>query len=616
MGGENEVAPMPELHFKGKEYVFNHHLAVPHRPLVAHPDKSVSANSGDGDRQGDAADGNLIIHGDNLHALKALLPRYAGKVDCIFIDPPYNTGNESWNYNDNVNSPVMQEWLDGNPVNKEDMLRHDKWCCMMYPRLKLLHELLSEQGSLWMTLDDHEIHRARMIMDEIFGEECFIASAIWQTRKSPDNDETFLTPIHNYVVCYAKKRDQLVFNHLSRTAETDDRYDNLDNDPRGPWTSSDLTRREFREHDYYPIKLPSGREVTPAAGRSWSVPKESFLRLKADNRIWFGRNGNAMPRRKRFLTEVAAGIVATSIWETKVFGGTQEAKRLISQIFFDEKDIFQTPKPVSLIQRILALSTTENATILDSFAGSGTTAHAVLSQNAKDGGNRHFILVECEDFADSLTAERVRRIINGYEFQGTVKEELLREKISWSNFSRERAHRKILDQVQAIENLDSGEFDKIRKTIKDGELIVTGEKKIIDKAEGLGGGFTYYTLGDPLDLDKMLTGESLPDYASIGAWLFHTATGEPLNHEGIRENDHYLGESAAFHVWLIYQPNRDFLKSRDSALTLDFAKAIAKDKNKRHLVFASSRFVSNKTLSPLGVEFAPLPFALYRLEKE
>ena len=253
---------------------------------------------------------------------------------------------------------------------------------------------------------------------------------------------------------------------------------------------------------------------------------------------------------------------------------------------------------------------------LDSFAGSATTAQAVLAQNAKDGGNRQFILVECEDYADSLTAERVRRVINGYEFQGVQKEELLREKITWSKFSGEQARRKILDQVQAIENLDSSGFETVKKTIKDGELIVTGENRISEKVEGLGGGFTYYTLGDPLDLNKMLTGENLPDYANIGAWLFHTATGEPLTQENISEKDCYLGESAAFHVWLIYQPNLKFLKSRESALTLDFAEKIAKRKGKRHLVFASSRFVSNKTLFPLGVEFAPLPFALYRLEKE
>jgi len=170
--------------------------------------------------------------------------------------------------------------------------------------------------------------------------------------------------------------------------------------------------------------------------------------------------------------------------------------------------------------------------------------------------------------------------------------------------------------VQSIENLDASRFDAIRKTVKDGELIVTGEKKVTKKVEGLGGGFTYYSLGDPLDLDKMLTGESLPDYASIGAWLFHTATGEPLDPKGIKETEWYLGDSAAFHVWLVYKPELDFLKSRDAALTLTLAEKIARKKDKQNLVFAPARFVPNKMLLPLGVEYAPLPFALYRFEKD
>lgn len=610
---------MPELHFKGKEYVFNHHLTVPHRPLVAHPDKSVSANPEDEDRQGGAAHGNLIIHGDNLHALKALLPRYAGKVDCIFIDPPYNTGNESWNYNDNVNSPILREWLDGNPVNKEDMLRHDKWCCMMYPRLKLLHELMSEYGSLWMTLDDNENHRARMILDEIFGEENFVATCIWQKVFSPKNTAKHFSEDHDYLIVYAKQKTSWIPSLLPRTDQMEERFSNPDSDSRGAWSSSDMAARNFYSEGRYPVTCPSGRVLSgPPPGTYWRVKESKFKELNNDNRIWWGKDGNNVPRIKRFLSDVREGKVPQTLWKWKEVGHTQDAKKEILRVmnFGSQDDVFITPKPMALVKRVLHLATNEDSIILDSFAGSGTTGHAVLSQNAKDGGNRRFILVECEDYAESLTAERIRRAINGYEFQGTEKEELLREKITWSNFSRERAHRKILDKVQTIENLDSGKFDEIRKSVKDSELIVTGEKKVTDKVEGLGGSFTYYTLGDPLDLDKMLTGESLPDYASIGAWLFHTATGESLNHEGIRESDHYLGESAAFHVWLIYQPDRDFLKSRDSALTLDFAKAIAKDKSKRHLVFASSRFVSNKTLSPLGVEFAPLPFALYRLEKE
>ncbi len=600
---------MPELHFKGKEYVFNHHLTVPHRPLVAHPDKSVSANPEDGDWQEGATDGNLIIHGDNLHALKALLPRYAGKVDCIFIDPPYNTGNESWNYNDNVNSPILREWLDGNPVNKEDMLRHDKWCCMMYPRVKLLHELLAEHGSFWMTLDDNEIHRARMIMDEIFGEESFAACIEWQHSEQGKGYTDVFSVHHNHILVYGKPLFKVL--GLKRLEEHNVNYSNPDNDPKGDWRLGDVRNSLNRDNLKYNITTPSGKTITPPK-KGWRWKYETLQKKIDLGEIRFVENETKLQRRIYLRDQERRA--AETIWFSSEVGTTRDANAELKRIFGVPP--LETVKPVKLIQRILEIAIEEDGLVLDSFAGSGTTAHAVLSENVKDGGNRQFILVECEDYADQLTAERVRRVINGYKFQGTQKEELLRKKITWSNFSGEQAHRKILDQVQSIRNLDSGNFDEIKRTIKDGELIVTGEKKITDKAEGLGGGFTYYTLGDPLDLDKMLTGESLPDYASIGAWLFHTATGEPLNHEGIRESDHYLGESTAFHVWLIYQPDRDFLKSRDSALTLDFAKAIAKDENKRHLVFASSRFVSNKTLLPLGVEFAPLPFALYRLEKE
>ncbi|MCB1782303.1 MAG: site-specific DNA-methyltransferase, partial [Candidatus Competibacteraceae bacterium] len=187
---------MPELDFKGKEFVYNHHLAIPHRPLIPHPDQSIGAPR---------LDGNLIIHGDNLHALKSLLPMYAGKVDCIFIDPPYNTGNEGWCYNDNVNSPMLRDWLNSNPVSIEDGLRHDKWLCMMWPRLRLLHELLSETGSLWMTLDDNEIHRARMMLDEVFKrEEAFAACIVWQKKYATANDQTGIAPVHDYLLVYQK----------------------------------------------------------------------------------------------------------------------------------------------------------------------------------------------------------------------------------------------------------------------------------------------------------------------------------------------------------------------------------------------------------------------------
>jgi adenine-specific DNA-methyltransferase len=600
---------MPELHFKGKEYVYNHHLNVPFRPLLAQLDKSIGEDSG-----------NLIIHGDNLHALKALLPRYAGKVDCIFIDPPYNTGNENWCYNDNVNSPIMRDWLNSNPVNKEDMLRHDKWLAMMWPRLKLLHELLAETGSFWMTLDDNEVHRARMMLDEIFGEDNFVATCIWHKNYSPKPSAQFFSEDHDYLIVYAKNKVVWRPNLLERTDDMDARYANPDNDSRGLWKPGDLSARNYYGEGTYAITCPSGRVIDePPGGNYWRVSKTKLEEMDKDGRIWWGQEGNNVPSIKRFITEVKEGRVPQTLWEYADVGHTQDAKKELLSIFnfANSDEVFVTPKPVALVARILELSASEDSLILDSFAGSATTAHAVLAQNAKDGGNRKFILVECEDYADTLTAERVRSVINGYEFEGNQKEELYREKINWTNFSKEGPHHKLLQHVQSIKNIDGLRFDNIKKEIKDGELIVTGENKITERVPGLGGGFTFYTLGEPLDIDKILTGETLPDYQALGAWLFHTATGQPLNTEQTDASRWYLGSSNSYHVWLIYRPDLDFLKSPQAALTLSVAEAIAQTyQDKPHLVFAAAKYAPNRLLLPLGVEYAPLPFALYRMEKD
>lgn len=258
--------------------------------------------------------------------------------------------------------------------------------------------------------------------------------------------------------------------------------------------------------------------------------------------------------------------------------------------------------------------------MLDSFAGTGPTAHAVLAANAKDGGNRRFILVECESYADTLTAERVRRVINGYSFQGTQREELHRERLTFTSLKKSD---KLLHHVESIKHLDGHRFDRIKAEVKDGELIVTGEREVTQKTEGLGGDFTYCTLGAAVEMDKLLTGENLPAFDQLGALLFHMATNQarpiaaaPEEVAGVG----YLGASSAQHLWLIYRPDLDFLKSRDAALTLSRAKSIAAAKpDKPHLVFAPSRFVSQRILEEAGlparVEFAPLPFALYRVER-
>jgi adenine-specific DNA-methyltransferase len=595
---------MPEMHFKGKEFVYNHHLTVPYRPLVPNSGKSVG---------GTEMNGNLIIHGDNLHALKALLPLYARKVDCIFIDPPYNTGNENWNYNDNVNSPMMREWLSSNPVNKEDMLRHDKWLCMMYPRLVLMRELLSESGSLWMTLDDNEIHRARSIMDEIFGEENFVACISWEKRYTRSNNANMFYSLKDYVLVYRKSELLSSIKEL-RTGKADSMYSNPDGDSRGAWSTSSYVNpaiREERPNLCYAIENPFTGEKVEHPTHAWKYSKEENARHILEKRLWWGLNGDAKyPRLKLFLAE-AEQLVPVDVWDYETTGTTDEGGEEVKRIFGSA--IFDNPKPTRLIERILKMLPKSDATILDSFAGSGTTAHAVLDMNKKDGGDRRFILIEFEDYADTITAERVRQVINGYEFVGTQREELYHENISLTTLKRPD---KLLDQIASIEHLDGHRFDNIRKEIKNGILTVTGERQVAERAEGLGGRFTFCTLGEPVDLDKMLTGENLPSYKAIGSWLFHTATGEALDPARVDESQWFLGESSGFYVWLVYQPKLDFLKSREAALTLNLAEKIAEArKGKRHLVFAPAKFVPNKTLLPLGVEYAPLPFALYRVGK-
>ena len=599
---------MPELNFKGKEFVYNHHLSIPHRPLVPDADKSIG---------GTRLDGNLIIHGDNLHALKSLLPMYAGKVDCVFIDPPYNTGNEGWCYNDNVNSPMMQQWLSENPVGIEDGLRHDKWCAMMWPRLRLLYELLSEEGSIWITLDDNEVHRARMMLDAIFEEENFVADISWIKRYTRSNNAKMFYSLKDHLLVY-RKSNTLDLIKEPRSISADSGYSNPDNDPRGLWMTSSYVNPatcEQRPNLCYEIYNPFLGKMISHPTHAWKYSVTEHEKHVAENRLWWGKDGYVKyPRLKIFLNE-AELMVPVDVWDYSEVGSSDDGSKEVKRTFGSA--VFDNPKPVNLIRKIISIVLPKNAVFLDSFAGSGTTAHAVLAANKKDGGNRKFILVECEEYANKLTAERVRRVINGYGYQGTQREELLKKSLTFTDLKKAD---KLLSTIEGIENLESHRFDKIEKKVKDGELLVEGVKKITDRVEGLGGSFTYCTLGEAIEMDKMLTGENLPDFEQLGSLLFHMATNEAMLPDAVVLNDGhgYLGESSSFHVWLIYKPDLDFLKSRDAALTLTKAKKFAEQKpGKRHLVFAPAKFVSQKMLDEenVPVEFAPLPWALYRIER-
>ena len=596
---------MSELNFKGKEFVFNHHLTVPHRPLVPDAEKSV------GDSR---LDGNLIIQGDNMHALKALLPLYSGRVDCVFIDPPYNTGHEDWSYNDNLSSPMIQEWLKSNPIGIEDGLRHDKWCAMMWPRLRLLHDLLSEQGSIWITLDDNEVHRARLMLDAIFGEDCCVGQLAWQKRTSREN-RAVISPSFDHILVYSKSLPDTwkLYRNLLSGDETEP-ASNTDNDPRGPWDSVPFSAQGFRKNQVYEIKTPTGKVLLPPKGRCWGATELEFEKLKAAKLIYWPKDGDGRPRVKQFTRK---GLVPDTLWMASEVGDTEGSKKLLMEIFSDQDLTFHAPKPHQLIERIINIATKDDSIVLDSFAGSGSTAHGVLSANSKDQGSRRFILVECEGYADTLTAERVRRVINGYGYRGSQRTELMSKKLTFTDLKKAD---QLLEQVASYENLQGHEFDAIEKKVKDGVLVVEGVKNISERTDGLGGSFTYCTLGEAVDLNRLLEGKTLPSFEQLGSLLYHMATNEAVRPADISVKDGhgYLGESSAFHVWLIYEPDLAFLKSRDAALTMAKAQALAQEKpGKRHLVFAPAKFVSQKLLdeAQVPVEFAPLPWALYRAEK-
>lgn len=573
---------MPTLNWIGKDKVVNHHLDVPFRTLEK---KYTFASEGQDDG------GNMIIHGDNLDALKALLPKYEGRVKCIYIDPPYNTGNEGWVYNDNVNDPKIRKWL-GEVVGKEgeDLSRHDKWLCMMYPRLKLLHRLLAEDGVILVSIDDVEYANLKLICDEIFGLNCFVSNISWQRTYSTRNDSKGIVNEVEHVLVYSKQPDWNP-NKLPRTAEMDSLYKNPDNDIK-PWASDNPFAPGAATHQgmVYAIQNPfTGELIYPTNGRCWTFGQEQMLdymnawcsyelRLldDADRRavicgvtaeevrenvmgimlaeplgvsaakarqvlkrgqwpkFYFTKNGNGGIRRKTYLENVG-GKVPTNLWEYEEVGHTDEAKKTLLAIF-DGKVPFDTPKPHRLLEFVLRIAGNGNTLILDSFAGSGTTAHAVLNMNKQDGGHRKFILVEMMDYADSITAERVKRVINGY---GTGK----------------------------------------------------------SAVEGTGGGFSYYELGEPLLVDGLLNPNV--EESKIREYVYYTETRQPMP-EPSAEEKHLLGVHDHHAYYFYYEP--DQLTTLNKA----FLRTI-KTPAESYLIYADVNMLSAEEMETFHITFKKIP---------
>ena len=414
------------------------------------------------------------MEGDNLHALKALLPYYGGKVKCIYIDPPYNTGNEGWIYNDNVTSPEIKKWL-GQVVGKEaeDLSRHDKWLCMMYPRLVLLRQFLRDDGSIFISLDDNEISSLRFLMDEIFGANNFVAQIIWQKKYASSNDHKSIAPMHDYILVY-RRAENFVRNLLPRTAEKDRQYRFTDGG--GIFRISDYTcnkTADERPNLFYAVVNPNtGKEIWPKRTRVWAYSREIHEEHKRTGLVFWGKEGTAkVPSFKRYLNSLrgGGGTVPNTWWDHVFADHTDSAKKELRDLFGTNSALdFFSPKPTRLIERILQVASDPGDLILDSFAGSGTTGHAVLNLNKADGSNRRFILIEMESkIAREITTERVRRISQGY-------------------------------------------------TNAKGEKI-----------EGLGGGFRFCTLAEPL-FDERGQINSTVKFSDLAHHVFFTETGEPM----------------------------------------------------------------------------------------
>lgn len=391
------------------------------------------------------APNHILIEGDNLEALTALSYTHEGKIDVIYIDPPYNTGNKDFVYNDSF-------------VDTEDGYRHSKWLSFMNKRLNIAKKLLSDKGVIFISIDDNEQANLKLLCDEVFGASNFLAQIIWERAYSPVNLKKHFSESHDYIIGYARRIEEAINNGLPRSSEANDRYANPDNDIRGDWKSGDLSVGPAVESNIYPITTPSGRVVMPPSGYSWRLAESKFKEYVADNRIWFGPDGNNVPSIKRFLSEVKQGITPMTIWKYAEVGHSQDATKELKDIF-EGKALFTYPKSVRLIKRCLGLYSQHNSTILDFFAGSGTTLHATMQLNAEDGGHRQCILVTNNEngICEQVTYERNKRVINGYttpkgvEVAGLKRNTLRYYKTDY--ISRDRTQKNMRDLVAAATDL-------------------------------------------------------------------------------------------------------------------------------------------------------------------
>ena len=553
---------MPTLEWIGKSKVINHHQDVPFRVL----ERKYSFDE-NGQHNEDNGSENMIIRGDNLEALKALLPRYEGRVKCIYIDPPYNTGNEGWVYNDNVNDPKIKKWL-GAVVGKEgeDLTRHDKWLCRMYPRLKLLQKLLADDGVIFVSLDFHEQPVMRLIMDEIFGASNYVSEIACVNKPSGRSDDKYIATAHESIIVY-RKSPLLTLGGFEPEEKITKRYNKRDTDGR-LYREEDLRKRGThdertdRPNLFYPFFFNQETGELVVGNNDEETP-DGFIRIepmksKDVQGTWRWGQDTAiaqktyihpryMPNKQQwslfeweYLDERGAAK-PTTLWDFKDVNSERGTEVFIKYLGFKKED-FPNPKPVGTIQRILQIATAGDDIILDSFAGSGTTAHAVLNMNKADGGHRKFILVEMMDYADRITAERVKRVIRGH-----------------------------------------------------------GEGK--NAVEGTGGNFSFYDLGEPLLVGDCLNEAVAPEKIREYIWFMETKQPYAPPSGG---NPYYLGQHNDTGYYFYYEPQR--------VTVLDYAfLSTITEKADGTVIYADRCSISEDKLAKMGVTFKKIPRDISRL---
>ncbi len=640
---------MPTLKWIGKDRVADHPRHVPPHAL-----RHAYGFTAEGGRTAqETGSGNMIIHGDNLAALKSLLPRFHDAVDCIYIDPPYNTGNENWVYNDNVNDPHLRRWL-GEVVGKEgeDLSRHDKWLCMMWPRLVLLRQLLSPRGAIFISIDDNECAGLKLLCDELFGAACFVADVTWQRTYSPRNDSKGIVSEAEHLLVYSR-RPGWQPNRLERTAAMDAKYKNPDHDVK-PWTSDNAFAPGARTHQgmVYAIQHPfTGELIYPPNTNCWRYAQSDMLAIMSEwcpyhledihdasrraevcglgadevregvqaimlsgslqascaqaqavynrgrwPRYYFTKGGRGGIRRKTYLHNVE-GRVVTNLWPYSEVGHTDEAKKELKDIFGGSIP-FDTPKPVRLLERVLQTATERDSIVLDSFAGSGTTAHAVLSQNRRDGGRRMFILVEMMPYAEDVTAERVRRAMAGYPSKVRKTEDIYVHKLT----ARDLAHgASLLEEAMRAAEAAEGRFTKIGKPkVEDGCLKVVGTVEAQGHMPGLGGAFDYYELGPALLTADGNLNEAAGEEA-LRRYVFFTETHLPLSAVHNTADRYLLGTVDGTAYYFYYK------SGKETVLAAENFSDVVRSRAQRYVVYADACAMDEEVRGARHLVFKKIP---------